>query len=169
MNIRKACTSDTEPLLALFDEARRTIASLGINQWQNGYPNREVVDEDMAKDRSYIVEHDGQVAGTFAVIDDGEPTYDEIYSGRWLTGDTDEYIAVHRVAAAVAMRGKGVSTAIVAFAKEYARTIGRKSVRIDTHEGNVVRRRMLEKHGFAYCGIIYLENGDPRVAYELIV
>jgi hypothetical protein len=39
-------------------------------------------------------------------------------------------------------------------------------LRIATHEGNVVMRRMLEKHGFELCGVIYLENGDPRVAYE---
>ena len=30
-------------------------------------------------------------------------------------------------------------------------------------------RRMLEKNGFVYCGIIYLESGDERVAYERIV
>ena len=169
MKIRKSCPADTQSLLALFDEARKTIASLGINQWQNGYPNREAVDEDLSKNRSYIVENEGLLAGTFAIIDDGEPTYDVIHNGQWKTGDTDNYIAVHRVAASVAMRGKGVSTAIVEFAKECAVSLGRKSVRIDTHEGNVVMRRMLEKHGFEYCGVIYLENGDPRVAYELLV
>ena len=44
--------------------------------------------------------------------------------------------------------------------------IGKKSLRIDTHEGNVVMRKMLEKHSFVHCGTIYLENGDARVAYE---
>ena len=113
MNIRKSTSCDAESLLALFDEARKTIAALGINQWQNGYPNREVVDEDIEKSRSYIVEHDGKVAGSFALIDDGEPTYDKIYDGEWLTGDTDSYIAIHRVAVAVCMRGTGVASEII--------------------------------------------------------
>ena len=52
MNIRKAKPGDVQSLLALFDEARKTIALLGINQWQNGYPNIEVVEEDIAKGRS---------------------------------------------------------------------------------------------------------------------
>ena len=30
-------------------------------------------------------------------------------------------------------------------------------------------RRMLEKHGFVHCGTIYLQNGDPRVAYEKVL
>jgi hypothetical protein len=30
-------------------------------------------------------------------------------------------------------------------------------------------RRMLEKHGFLPCGTIFLQNGDPRVAYEKVI
>ena len=83
-----------------------------------------------------------------------------------MSGESNDYIAMHRVAVSVACRGKGVSTAIVEYAAGAARELGRNYVRIDTHRGNVVMRRMLEKHGFEYCGIIYLENGDERVAYE---
>ena len=47
--------------------------------------------------------------------------------------------------------------------------MGKSSLRIDTHEGNVVMRRMLEKQGFMPCGTILLQNGDPRVAYEKVL
>ena len=104
------------------------------------------------------------------MIDDGEPTYDKIYDGHWLTGDDSrDYIAIHRVAIAVASRGSGASAFMMQYAAELARGIGRKSVRIDTHEGNVVMRRMLEKNGFVYCGVIYLDSGAARVAYEKII
>ena len=39
-------------------------------------------------------------------------------------------------------------------------------LRIDTHEDNLVMQHVLEKNGFTKCGIIYLESGDPRLAYE---
>ena len=61
------------------------------------------------------------------------------------------------------------STAIIRHAEDTARSLGRTSLRIDTHEGNVVMRRMLEKHGFVHRGVIHLENGDPRVAYEKLL
>ena len=170
MEIRKSTLRDTDALMSLFDEARGTIALLGIDQWQNGYPSREVVGEDIVLERSYAVDVDGHVRGTFVLIEDGEPTYDRIYDGEWKTGNENaNYLAIHRVAVSVAMRGKGISTAIVDYAETHARALGRVSLRIDTHEGNVVMRRMLEKHGFVYCGVIYLENGDPRVAYEKIL
>ena len=81
----------------------------------------------------------------------------------------NDYVAIHRVAISVSRRGSGISTAIINYAAEHAKKLGRASLRIDTHEGNVVMRRMLEKNGFVHCGTIYLENGDPRVAYEKTV
>ena len=168
MEIRKSICRDTGALMALFEEARGTIAQLGIDQWQDGYPSLQVVDEDIALERSYAVIIDGQLCGTFVLIEDGEPTYDKIYEGAWQTeAQHQDYVAIHRVAVSVAVRGKGISTSIVSYA--HARALGRTSLRIDTHKGNVVMRRMLEKHGFRYCGVIYLENGNPRVAYEKII
>ncbi len=170
MEIRKATGGDLAAMLELFEEARKTIASLGINQWQNGEPSPEVVREDIALGQSYVVMEGGALLGTFALMNESEPLYDRIYNGDWATGnDNKNYQAIHRVAVAVSVRGKGISTAIIDHAAAHARALGRASLRIDTHEGNAVMRRMLEKHGFRYCGVIYLKNGDPRVAYEKIL
>ena len=170
MIIRKAIPTDLPALMPIFDEARRTIAALGINQWQDGYPSREVIDADISRGESYAVELDGRVCGSFVLISDGDPTYDKIYDGAWLTGDSaDGYIAIHRVAISVANRGSGISSEIIAYAADFAKKLGKLSLRIDTHEGNVVMRRMLEKNGFTHCGTIYLANGDPRVAYEKLI
>ena len=94
MLFRKTTNSDIAFLMPISEEARRTIAALGIDQWQNGYPSEEVVLADIEKDQSYLCELDGKVCGTFAMLKDGEPTYDKIYDGHWLTGDDSrDYIA----------------------------------------------------------------------------
>ena len=168
--IRKSTLNDLDRLMDIFNEARATIARLGIDQWQNGYPSRDVISDDIEKGCSYSVEIDGKLCGTFVLVDDGEITYDKIYGGHWLTGDESQsYVALHRVAISVANRGSGISTAIIAFAADFARALGLASLRIDTHEGNVVMRRMLEKHGFRLCGTIYLLSKDARVAYEKLL
>ena len=167
MIIRKAVRADVGDVMPIFEEARRTIAALGIDQWQNGYPSEEVILTDLELGQSYVCEIDGKICGTFAVIENGEPTYDKIYEGRWATGnDSRDYIAIHRVAISVASRGSGLSGKIISFAADIAKKNGRNSLRIDTHRGNAVMRRMLEKNGFNYCGVIYLESGEERVAYE---
>ncbi len=170
MIIRRSAPEDVEFLLAIFDEARRTIATLGIDQWQKGYPSEDIVTSDINAERSYCVISGGEICGTFAIIRDGEPTYDSIYGGEWLTGNgKDHYLAIHRVAISVKSRGSGMSTEIINYAINLAKKSGKKSLRIDTHKGNKVMRRMLEKHGFVHCGTIYLEDGDERVAYEKLL
>ena len=175
MNIRTTTPQDIDAVMAIIEEARRTIAALGIDQWQNGSPNRAMITEDMALGQGRVVtDDDGAVIGTFALIYTGEPTYHRVCDGAWRTPDhaadgSFAYIAIHRVAISVARRGSGISTAIMEYAEEYARILGKTSLRIDTHRGNVVMRRMLEKHGFTHCGTIYLQNGDPRVAYEKVL
>ena len=174
MEIRVTTPADLDAVMAIIEEARGTIAALGIDQWQNGTPNRAMLTRDMAEGLGRVVTLDGEIVGTFALLYGGEPTYDAIYDGRWLTPDRTPdgsvaYIAVHRVAVSVAKRGSGISTAMIGYAEDYARILGKTSLRIDTHKGNTVMRRMLEKHGFVHCGTIYLQNGDPRVAYEKVI
>ena len=174
MNIRVTIPADIPAVMRIIEEARSSIAALGINQWQNGTPNRAMITKDMAEGQGRVVLQDDEVIGTFAIIYGGEPTYAVIENGAWQAPDRDEtgdccYIALHRVAVSVTHRGSGISTAIIEYAESFARILGKRSLRIDTHEGNTVMRRMLEKHGFVPCGIIHLENGDPRVAYEKVV
>lgn len=174
MNIRVTTPADLSAVMSIIEEARHSIAALGINQWQNGTPNRAMITRDMAEGQGRVVTLDGEIIGTFAILYGGEPTYAVIEKGAWQIPDRDaagdwSYIALHRVAVSLSHRGSGVSTAIIEYAESFARILGKRSLRIDTHEGNTVMRRMLEKHGFVPCGIIHLENGDPRVAYEKIV
>ena len=41
-----------------------------------------------------------------------------------------------------------------------------ESLRADTHEDNKIMQHLLEKNGFVRCGIIHVEDGTPRVAYQ---
>ncbi len=167
MTIRYGTLSDLDELTALFDDARAAISRLGIDQWQDGYPERSVIEEDIRLGRNRVMTDGESLAGTFALIPDGEPTYDVITDGHWLTGDGNRsYLTVHRTAIGARYRGTGLSGRMMAACFAEARRRGLLSVRIDTHPENVVMRRMLEKNGMTACGTIFLKNGAPRVAYE---
>ena len=59
MTIRQATAADTVALISLFDEARATIARLGIDQWQDGYPHRHVIEDGIERGETYCIEIDG--------------------------------------------------------------------------------------------------------------
>ena len=78
-------------------------------------------------------------------------------------------MVIHRFAVEKEVQRTGVASYMVHQASMMAKDLQMESIRIDTHEKNVRMRRFLEKLGFEERGIIYLKDGNPRVAYELIL
>ena len=167
MTIRLAEKKDIDRIMQIIADARESIGRLGIDQWQYGYPTRDIVKEDIMLGRSYVVVENNEIFATFALMLHGEPTYKKIYCGAWISDG--EYLALHRIAIESSHRGQGIAEKIVAFLSDYANENGYSSVRVDTHQGNLPMRKMLEKNGFEYCGTIHLLDGQERVAYERLV
>ena len=87
-----------------------------------------------------------------------DPTYAKIEDGQWLN-DEVPYGTIHRLASAGDRRG--VASEVIAWCLEHC-----ESLRADTHADNKIMQHLLEKNGFARCGIIHVEDGTPRVAYQ---
>ena len=52
MKLRKAALTDGDAVLALYREAQAFLAAQGIDQWQDGYPNRETFLADVGRGRA---------------------------------------------------------------------------------------------------------------------
>ena len=162
--------------MSILADGRASLAALGIDQWQGGYPHRAVIEDDTARGDSYVVEADDRIVATAMIGFSGERDYDRIEEGSWLTSCTSErpcYGVVHRVAVASDGTTRGAATFLLARAEELARANGSASVRIDTHPGIAPMRKLLAKAGYEQCGIIYIahaEGGTPeRIASERLV
>ncbi|MBR2370710.1 MAG: GNAT family N-acetyltransferase [Clostridia bacterium] len=171
MKIRISKKSDIDSIMVIIADARQSLGKLGIDQWQYGYPSRDIVKEDIVKGQSYVVcdDIDGkeQIIAVFTTLRTGEPTYEQIFEGQWNT--SGRYFALHRIAISKKYRYKGLGKHIIDYIKSLCRDNNVGSIRVDTHTGNIPMRKMLEKNGFEYCGIIYLMDGQERVAYEAVV
>lgn len=159
--VRAATLTDLPAILEVISDGRATMRAEGnMNQWTCGYPSEDVLREDIAKGWGFVVCDGTATVGYFAFIQGIEPTYNVIYEGAWLAGG--DYAVIHRMAA---RRGAhGIFAAALSFALERCRNI-----RIDTHRDNRIMQHNILKHGFRYCGIIHLANGDERLAYQLPV
>lgn len=161
MNIREARTSDMAEIMRVMDAAKRIMRQSGnMHQWADSYPSEDVITTDMERGGAFVVEHDGSIAGYFAFLPSPEPTYDRIYEGQWVD-DSLPYHVIHRIASRPDVHG--VFSCIMEFclARE-------PNIRIDTHRDNRIMQHNIAKHGFTYCGIIYLASGDERLAFQKI-
>jgi hypothetical protein len=151
--------TDVERIMQVLDAAKQVMRDAGNeNQWINGYPTVEAVLADIERDGGMVVEDNGVVVAYFAFLPSPEPTYAEIYDGAWLD-DELPYHVVHRIGAVPSARGIFASVMDYCFAHD-------PNIRVDTHRDNKIMQHLVAKHGFRYCGIIYLLNGDERLAYQ---
>lgn len=160
-NIRKARPTDMVDIMKVMDAAKIIMRESGnMNQWEDGYPSEAVIAADMEKDGGFVIEDDGKTVGYFAFLPSPEPTYTKIYDGGWLD-DKQPYHVIHRIASYPQIRG--IFSSIMDFCFSHD-----TNIRIDTHRDNRIMQHNILKHGFTYCGIIYLVSGDERLAYQKI-
>ena len=159
--VRKAKMGDMPDLLRIYDAARVFMAEHGNpTQWGDGYPIPEQLEEDIRRDRLYVVcDRQDIPHGAFAYILGEEPAYEAI-DGAW--PNDRPYGTIHRLA------GDGTMPGIFAQCLDFCTEIC-PNIRADTHLNNLPMRHLLEKHGFVRCGMVNLElhEGDTlRIAYQ---
>lgn len=160
--ITLAESKDLPRILQIYERARRFMKETGNpSQWKDNFPPESLLAADIEAGQLYTVRDakGGAIHGVFALIIGKEPTYARIEQGRWLS-DT-EYGTLHRVAGDG--RVHGIFGAAVSFCGEKIRHL-----RVDTHENNQVMQHLIARNGFQRCGIIYVEDGSPRIAYERV-
>lgn len=158
--IEKATLSQLPQIMAVYAHARQFMAQNGNpDQWGTAYPSEVMIRQDILNGKCYVNSCGDRIRAVFYFAVEADPTYGYI-EGTWL--NDEPYGVIHRIA--VGESGKGVAAECFAFASERC-----ENIRIDTHEKNIPMQRCLAKNGFTRCGIIYLENGDPRIAYQKVI
>lgn len=165
MEIRRANLSDVDGIMKIIAEAQKYLKLQRIDQWQDGFPSREVIENDINNAEAYVICDNDTVAAYYAFYHAPEPVYADIHCGAW--GDDDgKYGVIHRMAVSEAYRGQGLSHKLYEHAIGRCLELGYNSIRVDTHAQNVIMRSLAATHGFEYCGIVYYPGGLERIAYE---
>lgn len=159
MEIRKTRIEELNAVMKIYEAAREFMKKTGNpNQWGNNQPPQSKIEADIQSGNSYVCVDNGELIGAFTYIyGEDDPTYGYVENGQWL--NEYPYGVMHSVASLDS--GKGVGRFCINWALEQSR-----NVRIDTHSDNRVMQSLLDKLGFIRCGTIYLENGDPRIAFQ---
>lgn len=158
MQIRKTAISELPQLALIFESARAYMRSSGNpTQWGTSRPSLDKVEQDIDLGQSYVcVDEKEGIVATFAFIIGEDPTYLDI-DGAWLR--EAPYGTIHRMAS----NGKihGIANHIFSWAKQQ-----NVDVRIDTHKQNSTMLHVIEKAGFLHCGVIIVDDGTPREAFQ---
>ncbi len=160
VRIVKAEKKNLPRVLEIYSYAREFMRENGNpTQWENLSAIKDSLVNDMENGNLYLIRDDENIYGAFAFIVGEDSTYKKIEHGEWLSDA--EYGMIHRVASDG--RIHGMMGMIVQFCSERI-----AHLRTDTHVDNKIMQHLILKNGFKRCGIIYISDGSPRIAYERI-
>ncbi|MDU1855064.1 MAG: GNAT family N-acetyltransferase, partial [Clostridium baratii] len=64
MKLRKSVNEDINNIMQIIDEAKEALKEQGIDQWQNGYPNADVIRNDILNNDSYVFIKNNEIVAT---------------------------------------------------------------------------------------------------------
>ena len=137
----------------------------GSNQWQDGYPNMDVVKNDIERKIGFVLTQNDNIIGYTAIIINDEPDYINI-EGKWLTNK--EFMVYHRVAISKKFLAKGMAKKMMKLIEEYALSKNIYSLKADTNHDNIPMLKIFEKMGYSFCGTVHIRQ-SPRKAYEKVL
>jgi ribosomal protein S18 acetylase RimI-like enzyme len=169
MKIKHATFDNIPIIMEIINDAKEYLASLGIDQWQNGYPNAVQIEQDILNRESYVVFNDqDKIVATSMFTTNPEPTYKKI-DGNWIFDQTKKYGVIHRLAVKKEFRNLGLASVLFEEFHQQLKNNHIKSLKIDTHEDNLSMQNLIKKLGYEYCGVIYTSYNAKRLAFEKVI
>lgn len=159
MQIRKTTEADLFKIDRIYVQARVYMKTHGNpTQWGDTRPPLAAIIDDVVNENSHVIEdEEGEIVAVFSLVFGEDPTYAVIEDGAWL--NDEPYAVIHKVASSG--KCKGIMDAILEYSFSQI-----NNIRIDTHADNKTMQNAILKHGFKRCGIIYVDDGTPRIAYQ---
>lgn len=164
-SFRKAKIIEISEIWNIIQDAIQRRKKDGSNQWQDGYPNPKVLQNDIEKEVGFVLTENNTIIGYCAILINDEPEYANI-EGKWLTNA--DFVVFHRVAIATTHLGKGFAKVIFKYIEEFAIKNNVFSIKADTNFDNLAMITIFEKASYTYCGEVYF-RGSPRKAFEKVL
>ena len=159
--IRLAKKEDVIECRKLADFANELMLSRGNPQQSCGYPQIEILYNDVELNRLYVAEDEGEIVAMVVIQKELDETYERYHF--WTEGP---YLSVHRIVS----KRSGLGRYLIQMAIDEAKKMG-INVRLDTHVKNINMRKLVESLGFIYVGETEQNYIDETLAltYELVL
>jgi len=154
--IRKGKIEDVKDIMNIFSQAIIDMEAEGIYQWDNVYPNEEVITDDIKEGNLYVYEDENIVKGLIVL---SEHEDDEYKSLQWKF-NLGKHLIIHRLCVNPKYKGNGIARQFVNFAEKYGRENNYEAIRLDAFIPNKRACTMYENAGYMRIGIVTFRKGE---------
>ncbi len=166
MIIRKAEISDLENIMLMYKSCVAGMVENGIDQWDETYPNDEIISEDLNVGTYYIAEIDETIIGGINIDNNQDDTYLAL---DW-EDKSDSFLVVHRLGVKQELWNKKIGKYLMLFTEKLVLEKGLKSIRLDTYSGNPKAMEFYRRLGYTELGTIDLKPDKEKYhCFEKII
>lgn len=152
---RLANISEIEKIYSLYSNSISNMISQGIFQWDEIYPDKEVLIGDIEKKHMYIFLNEEEIVSVVVLNNEQDKEYD---SADW-NYPNENVAVIHRLCVHVNFQGKGVGTKTMLLAESILKNNGYKSIRLDTFFQNSYALRLYDKLNYFRVGQVEFRKG----------
>lgn len=165
--LRKAYPSEIDTILDITKACGKKMASLGIYQWNEHYPDRKTLENDVKRGELYVMTSEESIVGCIVISTFQDQVYKPV---KWLTADGNNYY-IHRLAVHPDHQKKGYARKAMDFAEAQAVRNKGVSIRLDTFSKNLRNQRFYEARKYRRLEEIHFpkQSEYPFYCYELVL
>ena len=166
MIIRKAKISDLENIMLMYKSCVTGMLKNGIDQWDETYPNAEIISEDLNVGTYYVAEIDETIIGGVNI----DENQDDSYLALDWKDKSDSFFVGHRLGVKEEFWNKKIGKDMMLFTEKLVLERGFKSIRLDTYSGNPKAMEFYIRLGYTELGTIDLKpEKDKYYCFEKII
>ena len=165
MKIRQAKKTDLNAIMEVYDSCVKGMIKLGIDQWDETYPNSEIIQQDLLIGDYYVGIIENEIVAGIKIDTVQDPTYLTI---NW-TDKTNNFMVVHRLCSKTKVWSQGIGKKMMDFAEELAKSNNCISMRLDTYINNPKAIAFYKRLGYHQLGDIKLKpHKDIYYCFEKV-
>lgn len=144
----RAEKSEIDAVFEVFSLAIENMNKQGIWQWDELYPDKKVLAEDIDSKTLYIGKINGEIASVFVI---NHYCDDEYNDGKWQYKDLS-YCIVHRLCVNPKFQNLGIGTDTMKYIEKFVKEMGIDTIRLDCFTKNPYAVRMYKKLDYIIVG-----------------
>ena len=146
---------DLDNVLAMVTDAINEMNRNGIDQWDNIYPDRNILENDIIKKQLYIGVSGKNIVSAYVLNQECDEQY---ANGAWKYPDSTYYV-IHRLCVNPMFQNKKIGTLTMMHIEDEVRKIGIDTIRLDAFTLNPYAIKLYEKLGYSKVGLAHWRKG----------
>jgi GNAT superfamily N-acetyltransferase len=148
MRLQLVRIEDINVIDKMFKKAIENMIKNNILQWDEIYPNRNILENDIIKKQMYKIIFDNNIISTFVLTKE----YDKEYSNCKWKYNGNNFMILHRLCVNIEYQNNGFGTKTILYAEEYLKNNGTESIRLDAFSKNPLALELYNKLGYKRVG-----------------